>query len=67
MENPVRTIGVGVIGTGFIGKAHSIAYSAVSSVFGTGLRPTLEIVCDLSPERAADRATDLGFDRYTDQ
>ena len=67
MADHVRTIGVGVIGTGFIGKAHSIAYSAVSSVFGTGLRPTLEIVCDLSPERAADRAADLGFDRYTDQ
>ena len=47
MADRVRTIGVGVIGTGFIGKAHSIAYSAVSSVFGAGLRPTLEIVCDL--------------------
>ena len=67
MADRVRTIGVGVIGTGFIGKAHSIAYSAVSSVFGAGLRPILEIVCDLSPERAADRAADLGFDRYTDQ
>ena len=67
MADHVRTIGVGVIGTGFIGKAHSIAYSAVSSVFGAGLRPTLEIVCDLSPEPAPDRAADLGFDRYTDQ
>ena len=62
----MKEIGVGVIGTGFMGKAHSIAYSASASVFGTGLRPRLEIVCDLSPERAAQRATDLGFQRYSD-
>ena len=61
-----KLIGVGVIGTGFMGKAHSIAYSASASVFGTGLRPVLEIVCDLSPERASQRATDLGFSRYSD-
>ena len=61
-----KSIGIGVIGTGFMGKAHSIAYSASASVFGTGLRPRLEIVCDLSPERASQRATDLGFSRYSD-
>ncbi|ADE38510.1 Gfo/Idh/MocA family protein [Candidatus Puniceispirillum marinum] len=61
----MKPIGVGVIGTGFMGKAHSIAYSASASVFGTGLRPNLEIVCDLSPDRASQRATDLGFSRYS--
>ena len=61
----MKEIGVGVIGTGFMGKAHSIAYSASASVFGTGLRPRLEMVCDLSPERAQNRATDLGFSRYS--
>ena len=61
----MKEIGIGVIGTGFMGKAHSIAYSASASVFGTGLRPRLEIVCDLSPDRASQRATDLGFNRYT--
>ena len=63
----MKSIGVGVIGTGFMGKAHSIAYSASASVFGNGLRPKLEIVCDLSPERASQRATDLGFSRYSDK
>ena len=61
----MKEIGIGVIGTGFMGKAHSIAYSASASVFGTGLRPRLEVVCDLSPERAQTRATDLGFSRYS--
>ena len=63
----MKSIGVGVIGTGFMGKAHSIAYSSSGSVFGTSLRPKLEIVCDLSPSRAKNRATDLGFARYTDK
>jgi len=63
----MKSIGVGVIGTGFMGKAHSIAYSSSASVFGTSLRPKLEIVCDLSPSRAKNRATDLGFARYTDK
>ena len=61
----MKKIGVGVIGTGFMGKAHAIAYSSSASVFGTGLRPQLEIVCDLSPERAHQRARDLGFSRHT--
>ena len=61
----MKEIGIGVIGTGFMGKAHSVAYSASASVFGTGLRPRLEIVCDLSPQRASQRATDLGFSRYS--
>ena len=63
----MKQIGIGVIGTGFMGKAHAIAYSASVSVFGTGLRPKLELVCDLSPERAHLRATDLGFSRHTDK
>ena len=62
----MKEIGIGVIGTGFMGQAHAIAYSASASVFGTGLRPRLELVCDLSPERASQRATDLGFSRYSD-
>ncbi len=61
----MKQIGVGVVGTGFMGNAHSIAYSASASVFGTTLRPRLEIVCDLSPERASQRATNLGFPNYT--
>ena len=29
----MRNIGVGVIGTGFMGKAHSFAYRAVAGIF----------------------------------
>jgi len=33
----MRDIGVGVIGTGFMGKAHSFAYRAVAGIFPGGL------------------------------
>ena len=35
----MKSIGVGVIGTGYMGKAHSVALKAVGTVFETTLRP----------------------------
>ena len=61
----MKEIGVAVIGTGFMGKAHSVAYSASASVFGAGLRPRLEVACDVDPATAERRAAELGFDRHT--
>lgn len=63
----MKEIGVGVIGTMFMGRAHSIAYNASASVFGTGLRPRLEVICDQSLQRASRCAADLGFNRHTDK
>ena len=51
----MREIGVGVIGTGFMGKAHSFAYRAVAGIFPGGLRPVLQSVADIN-ERAAEQA-----------
>ena len=61
----MREIGVGVIGTAFMGKAHSIAYAAAGTAFGDGLRPRLEMVCDIDPERAAAKQVEMGFARST--
>jgi hypothetical protein len=41
---------VGIIGTGFMGRAHALAYRAVSGIFPVELRPVLEIVADNNPE-----------------
>jgi len=61
----MRDIGVGIIGTGFMGRAHGLAYRAVSGIFPTTLRPVLEIVADNNGD-AADRAgRQLGFKRAT--
>ncbi len=61
----MKEIGVGVIGTAFMGKAHSIAYAAAGTVFGEGLRPRLEILCDIKAERAEIKRKEMGFARCT--
>ena len=35
----MRDIGIGVVGGGYMGKAHSVAMAAVGAVFDTALRP----------------------------
>jgi predicted dehydrogenase len=45
----MRNIGVGVIGTGFMGKAHSFAYRA-AGIFPGSLRPVLQSVADINGE-----------------
>jgi predicted dehydrogenase len=48
-----------------MGKAHSIAYAAAASVFGDGLRPKLEMICDYNPDRAEVMRKEMGFSRCT--
>ncbi len=57
----MKKIGIGVIGTAFMGRAHSIAYAAAGSVFGDGLRPTLELICDYNSDRAEVMRKKNGF------
>lgn len=56
-------IGIGIVGGGYMGKAHAVAMAAVGAAFDTGLRPRLEMVAASSPESAAIYARAFGFDR----
>jgi len=58
-------IGVGLIGTGFMGACHAQALSAVGPLFETKLRPRLEMVADLSREAAIALGGKFGFRRAT--
>ena len=58
-------IGIGVVGAGYMGKAHSVAMSAVGAVFDTPLRPSLEMICTTSEEGAEEKARAFGFRRST--
>jgi predicted dehydrogenase len=58
-------IGIGIIGAGYMGKAHSVAMAAVGAVFNTALRPHLEMICTTSEEGAAANAKAYGFARST--
>ena len=61
----MANIGIGVIGGGYMGKAHSVAMGAVAAVFDTALRPSLEMICTTTEKGAADKARQFGFKRST--
>ena len=61
----MRRIGIGLIGTGFMGKAHALAFAAAASVFDLDLRPALVALADADAERAAACAARWGFARST--
>ncbi len=61
----MQTIGVGLIGTGYMGKAHALAWNAVRPVFGDGPRPRLVHLAEVSAELAQRKADEFGFERAT--
>jgi predicted dehydrogenase len=56
-------IGIGVVGGGYMGKAHSVAFAAVGAVFNTPLRPRLEMIAAGSPASAEHYRSAYGFNR----
>lgn len=62
----MTSIGIGLIGGGYMGKAHAVAMAAVAAVFDTALRPRLEIICTTTRDGARDKARQFGFARATD-
>lgn len=61
----VADIKIGIVGGGYMGKAHAVAYAAVGGVFDTPLRPVLEMICTASPESAETYRAAFGFNRAT--
>jgi predicted dehydrogenase len=56
---------IGVIGTGFMGKAHCLAYGAVKATFGTVPRPVLAVICDIDAEDLDAKADAFACERTT--
>ncbi|OOF71140.1 Gfo/Idh/MocA family protein [Rodentibacter caecimuris] len=61
----MKKIGVGLIGTGYIGRCHSIAYAQAPTVFSLNAKLELEYLAEITPELAALRAKEFGFKRST--
>ena len=59
-------IGIGIVGTGYMGKLHSVAMHSVATVFDTPLRPVCEMICATTASGAAAKAKSYGFNRSTD-
>ena len=58
-------IGIGLVGGGYMGKAHAVALSAVAALFDTPLRPRLEVIAATSDASARGYAKAYGFARGT--
>ena len=48
----MRTIGVGLIGTGYMGKCHALAWTGVQAVFGNGPVVRRVMLCEVEEELA---------------
>lgn len=58
----MRALNVGLIGTGFMGRAHSNAYGQVNKFFDHEFRPVLKAVCATDPARTAAFAARWGWE-----
>ncbi|VXC30911.1 1-carboxy-3-chloro-3,4-dihydroxycyclo hexa-1,5-diene dehydrogenase [Pseudomonas sp. 8Z] len=62
----MRNIGIGLIGTGFMGHAHALAFQHALSSFTLPVLPRLVALADADPARAARCAADWGFAKSCD-
>ncbi|WP_375207727.1 Gfo/Idh/MocA family protein [Hyphococcus sp.] len=63
----MKAINVGLIGTGYIGKSHALAFRAVKSLFPEIPEIHLSCVCDLDPALAERMRAGFGFADATTQ
>lgn len=62
----MEPLGIGLIGTGFMGKCHALAYGSVKAIFGNIPDIRLEVLCDVPAQKANSLAEQFGFTRGTD-
>jgi predicted dehydrogenase len=58
----MREIGIGLIGTGFMGKAHAFAYRMALAAFPDIAKPRLVAIADMNADAAAKAAHQYGFE-----
>ncbi|MCB2152636.1 MAG: gfo/Idh/MocA family oxidoreductase, partial [Rhodobacteraceae bacterium] len=56
---------IGLIGTGFMGKAHVFGFTSAPRVFDLPYELELRTVADITPQAADEAARRLGFARGT--
>jgi predicted dehydrogenase len=57
----MSSIGVGLIGTGYMGKCHALAWTGVKAVFGDTPDVRLAALCEVNEDLAKARAGEFGF------
>ncbi|MEO5807998.1 Gfo/Idh/MocA family oxidoreductase [Devosia sp.] len=61
----MKSLGIGLIGTGYMGKCHALAWNSVLPVFGDIPRPRLVHLAEANPDLATQRAAEFGFEQAT--
>ena len=59
-----KEIKIGLIGAGWMGKAHTTAFHNARMIFGDDM-PVFELVSDVSEDAVAKFAKNMGYNRYT--
>jgi predicted dehydrogenase len=57
----MKTVNIAIIGTRFMGKAHSNAWSSAPKFFPLSLMPVMKVACDLDPRETTDFANNWGW------
>jgi predicted dehydrogenase len=57
-----KTLNIGIIGYGFMGRAHSNAYRKVNQFFDVGYQPVLKAACARDEEKVRDFADRWGWE-----
>ena len=65
MNKKYKEIGIGIIGTGFMGKCHANAFRSVSGIFNLPITPRLEIIADVNKKVAMKSSASSGFKKIT--
>jgi predicted dehydrogenase len=58
----LKTLNVALIGTGFMGKAHSNAWSQVPKFFQLGIKPVMKLACDTQTDCTTTFANNWGWE-----
>ncbi len=62
----MKTLNVGLIGAGFMGKAHSLAYAALPMFFWPAPAiPCRKMIADMTEDLAKEAALRFGYESYT--
>lgn len=57
----MSAVNIGIIGTKFMGKAHSNAWSSVDKFFDVGIKPVMKVACGRDPQGTQDFADNWGW------